>query len=123
MLASKAVLIIEDNVYLAMDLADAVVDLDGRVLGPVSTLDEAFAILDAGKVGAAVLDYELPGVDVAPLARAFVALRVPFVIHTARSIRPEVTLLRPGTPVLMKPIRPCDLVSILAHEVIRAEEV
>ncbi len=120
MFDDKPVLIIEDNIYLAMDLAAAVEQLNGRVVGPAGTIAESLGLLDAEPVAAAVLDYELPCGDVTPLARALVSRKVPFVIHSSAPVAARVTLLRPGVPVLIKPIQPEDLVTILAHELIRA---
>ena len=121
MFEDKPVLIVEDNIYLAMDLASAVEQLNGRVVGPAGTIAESLGLLDAEPVAAAVLDYELPCGDVTPLAKVLVSRKVPFVIHSSAPVAARVTLLRPGVPVLMKPIRPEDLAAILAHELIRAE--
>ena len=123
MLTDKSVLIIEDNAYLAMDLAAAIEEQNGRAVGPVGTLADATAFLDGEAVSGAVLDYELPGGEVTALARALADRRVPFVIHTSIAVGPEVSFLQPDAPVLMKPIQAEDLVAILAHEVIRAESV
>jgi len=92
-LRDKPVLIVEDNVYLALDLSYAV----------------------------AVLAFELPDSSTIPLARALVRKRVPFVIHADTYIPSSLSVLRPGIPVLIKPIDPHDVVSILAHEVAKFE--
>jgi DNA-binding response OmpR family regulator len=120
MFEDRPVLIIEDNVYMAMDLAAAVEQLDGRVVGPAGTVAEGLSLLDSEQVAAAVLDYELPGDNVVPLARALVLRQVPFVIHSSAPVAAEMTLLRPGVPVLLRPIQPQDLLTILAGELIRA---
>ncbi len=41
---------------------------------------------------------------------------VPFVIHGDTYIPSSLSALRPGIPVLIKPIDPHDVVSIQAHE-------
>ena len=122
MLNDQRVLIVEDNVYLAMDIASAVEDLDGRVAGPVATVADALQMIGDVELSGAVLDYELPSGDVLPVARALVARRVPFVIHACTMVAPEMAALRPGAPVLIKPIQPEDLVAILAHEVLRSQD-
>lgn len=121
MLADKPVLVVVDSVYLALDLADAVEQLNGRVVGPVGTVTEALRLLDSEEIAAAILDYELPDSDAALVAKALVDKDVPFVIHTGVPVLPEILVLRPQTPVLMQPVRPEDLATILAHEVIKAE--
>lgn len=45
MLTDKPVLIVQDNIYLALDLAAVVEQLDGRVVGPAATIAEALALL------------------------------------------------------------------------------
>ena len=58
MLNDKAVLIVEDNLYLSIDLSAAVEEMDGRVVGPVCSAAEAHLVLDAENVSAAILDCE-----------------------------------------------------------------
>jgi DNA-binding NtrC family response regulator len=120
-LRDKPVLIVEDNVYLALDLSNAVESLNGLVVGPVGTMEEAFAIVDRQNIAAAVLAFELPDTSTIPLARALIKKRVPFVIHADTYIPSSLTALRPGIPVLIMPIDPNDVVSILAEEVARFE--
>jgi len=120
-LRDKPVLIVEDNVYLALDLSSAVESLNGIVVGPVGTLEEAFATVDRQYIAAAVLAFELPDSSSIPLARVLIRKRVPFVIHADTYIPSALSALRPGIPVLIKPIDPQDVVSILAHEVAKFE--
>ena len=49
MLGDKAVLIVEDNVYMALDLSQAVEELNGRVIGPVGTVAEALALIEESR--------------------------------------------------------------------------
>jgi len=123
MFEAKSVLVIEDNAYLAMDLAAAVERLDGRVVGPAGTVAESLGLLEREEVAAAVLDYQMPDGNVIPLARALVSRKVPFVIHSSTPLGPEMTLLRAGVPVMMKPIQPDDLVAVLGHEVERCRRL
>lgn len=121
MLTGKSVLVVEDSAYLALDLSAAVERLNGRVLGPVGTAIDALSLLHSEQVDAVVLGYELPDSDASLVARALIDKRVPFVIHTGTRVPPEILALRPKTPVLMKPIEPRDVVTLLSHEVIKAE--
>ena len=121
MLCDKQVMIVEDDVRLALDLSNAVESLDGIVVGPVGTMEEAFAIVRSQSIAAAVLGFELPDGGTIPLARALIKKRVPFVIQANTYIPSSLSVLRPGIPVLIKPIDPQDVVSILAFEVARYE--
>jgi hypothetical protein len=120
-LRDKPVLIVIDESHLAMGLSSAVEALNGIVLGPVATMEEAFSVVDRQSVAGAVLAFELDGNATIPLARALIRKRVPFVIHAENYIPSSLSVLRPGIPVLIKPIDPYDVVSILAHEVARFE--
>ena len=77
MLCDKQVMIVEDDVRLALDLSNAVESLDGIVVGPVGTMEEAFAIVRSQSIAAAVLGFELPDGGTIPLARALIKKRVP----------------------------------------------
>ena len=68
MLDQIPVLIVEDEPIVAMDLAFAVSDSGGEVVGPVGSVDEAFRALSHSQVGAAILDFQLRDHDVTPFA-------------------------------------------------------
>ncbi len=55
MFENRPILIVEDECYLALDLANAVEDWNGKVVGPAATVVEALALLAAEKSGAAIL--------------------------------------------------------------------
>jgi ActR/RegA family two-component response regulator len=120
MLEDKPVLIVQDNIYLALDLCSAVEQLQGRVIGPVGSVADAMAILDSEVVAAAVVDCELPDGAVTPLVEALCKMGVPFVVQSA-NVPPEIAMIRPSVPVLVKPIQARDVASILAHEVIKTQ--
>lgn len=120
MLEDKPVLIVQDNIYLALDLCAAVEQLEGRVVGPVGTVADALAVLDSEHIAAAIVDCQLPDGDVKPLAAALCRKGVPFVIQSANGISAEIAMVAPEIPVLIKPIQARDVVSVLAHEVIKA---
>jgi DNA-binding NtrC family response regulator len=119
MLTDMPVLIVQDNIYLALDLAGAVEELDGRVVGPAATAAEALALLEKEQVAAALIDAELADGGVSPIVRALAERRLPFVIQASRKLAPEIMMIAPAVPVLFKPIQPLDVVSILAHELAR----
>jgi ActR/RegA family two-component response regulator len=120
MLADKPVLIVQDNIYLALDLAAAVEQLEGQVVGPATTVTEALGLLDKERIAAAMVDAELEG-GVVPLVRALSERRVPYLIQASGNIASEIMMICPTAPVLIKPIQPLDVASILAHELLRRE--
>jgi len=82
-LAGCRVLVVEDEYYIADDIARALRGLGAEVVGPVADRDEALALLAAGeRVDAAVLDINLQGEMVYPVAEALTGHGVPFVFAT-----------------------------------------
>jgi CheY-like chemotaxis protein len=110
------VLIAEDNLYLALDLSIAVEEMDGRVVGPASTVSEALSLLAAHEVAAAIVDCQLSGRESTPLARQLAERRVPFVIHTATPVPATIEQFHPLVPILMKPLQPRAVLTCLLDE-------
>lgn len=82
-LANRRVLVVEDEYFIADDMAQALVTLGAEVLGPVPTRDEALALLrSAERIDFAVLDINLQGEPVFPVAEALTRLSIPFVFAT-----------------------------------------
>jgi CheY-like chemotaxis protein len=82
-LDGRRILIVEDEVLIAEDLADYFSRLGCEVLGPAGTLADGFSHLGLAEI--AVLDISLGGETVFPLAEALLARGVPFVFFTARA--------------------------------------
>jgi PAS domain S-box-containing protein len=80
-LKGAKVLIVEDAVLLALELETGLSDAGAEVIGPAYELEEAMALLDR-PIDAAVLDANLNGRSVTPVAEALAARRVPFVFAT-----------------------------------------
>jgi len=80
-LRGAKVLIVEDAVLLALELELGLSDAGADVIGPAYELEEALALLDR-PIDAAVLDANLNGRSVQPVAEALYSRRVPFVFAT-----------------------------------------
>lgn len=80
-LKGARVLIVEDAVLLALELETGLSDAGATVVGPAYELEEAIALLDQ-PIDAAVLDANLNGRSVTPVAEALSARQVPFVFAT-----------------------------------------
>ncbi|HEX2136550.1 MAG TPA: response regulator [Microvirga sp.] len=82
-LASHRVLVVEDEYFLADDMAQALKKLGATVVGPVPTRDAALALLSCDEaIDTAVLDINLKGQAVFPVADILIARGVPFVFAT-----------------------------------------
>ena len=80
-LAGRRVLVVEDEFFLADDLSRGLEANGAEVLGPANTLGRADALLDGG-VDLAVLDVNVKGQLVFPLADELRRRAVPFVFTT-----------------------------------------
>jgi PAS domain S-box-containing protein len=80
-LKGARVLIVEDAVLLALELETGLSDAGAEVIGPAYELEEAMALLDR-EIDAAVLDANLNGHSVTPVAEALAARGIPFVFAT-----------------------------------------
>ena len=80
-LKGARVLIVEDAVLLALELETGLAEAGAWIIGPAYELDEAMAMLDQ-RIDAAVLDANLNGHSVIPVAEALAARQVPFVFAT-----------------------------------------
>jgi CheY-like chemotaxis protein len=116
MFSEAPVLIAEDNLYIALDLSNAIEDMDGKVVGPASTVAEALQLLEQHHVAAAILDCQLGEHDTASLARVLAQRGVPFVIHTATPVSATLATLHPDVPVLLKPLQPRAVLTCLLDE-------
>jgi PAS domain S-box-containing protein len=80
-LKGSRVLIVEDAVLLALELEIGLSEAGAEVIGPAYELEEAMALLDQ-PIDAAVLDANLNGRSVMPVAEALSRRKIPFVFAT-----------------------------------------
>jgi CheY-like chemotaxis protein len=102
------VLVVEDEMVVAMLLEDMLTDLGCLIVGPASRVDEALQLAEREDVDAAILDVNVAGAEVYPVAAALAAKRIPFVFATGYGtggLRDEYR----GTPTVQKPFRQDDL--------------
>ena len=78
-----AVLVVEDEFLIAMDLERLLERNGWRVLGPAATVQEALRLLDGEAPDVALLDVNLRGELVTPVAERLRARGVPFVVASA----------------------------------------
>ena len=121
-LAGRRVLVVEDEYLLASDLADALEDEAAEVIGPAPSVSRAMALIDGrSEIHLCLLDINLGGELVYPVADALVERGVPFLFVTgydARAIPPRFE----GVRRLEKPVRVAEVLraaagAINAHRV------
>lgn len=108
-----AVLIVEDEFYLADDLAVALSEAGARVLGPFGRLEDARRQIEGvDVVDLAVLDVDLVGERVFPLAELLREKRTPFLFATGY----DADVIPDGfaeAPCLEKPVVAANVVALL----------
>jgi DNA-binding response OmpR family regulator len=112
-LAGRAILIVEDEYFVMKRLTRALEDAGATVVGPVASVSAALALtLDGTPLDAAVLDVNLLGEMVFPVADALAARGVPYAFATGYD--PDVIPARhAGIPLLRKPVDPAAIVAAL----------
>jgi len=105
------VLIVEDEIIVAMFLEDLLGDFGYEVAGVVSFLDEAMA--HPANYDLAVLDVHVNGRPIFDFADRLAARGTPFVFATGYGPR-GIPDRHAGRPVLQKPFQPDELKATLA---------
>ncbi len=97
----RCVLIVEDEMYLAMLLQDLLEDAGYRVL-KAARLPAAVALAESGEIDAAMLDINLGGTEVFPAAHVLRQRGIPFLFtsgYGSNGLPPEYR----HSPMLQKP--------------------
>lgn len=113
-LAGLRVMVVEDELAIAMMLEMALDERRCVVIGPYGSLDEALSAARTESVDVALLDINLAGEMVFPAAEALAARDVPFLLLSGYGD----TKLPPDKrdwPVCAKPFNLDDLISRLAR--------
>ena len=108
------VLVVEDEMMVSMLIEDMLTDLGCTVVGPASRLDEAIELVGRTELDCAVLDVNLGGQPIFPLADILRAKGAPFAFATGygdAGLRAE----DKGSPLLQKPFREADLARVLGE--------
>jgi CheY-like chemotaxis protein len=109
------VLVVEDELLVAMLVEEQLAEEGCTVIGPAANTTEALALIKDARLDAAVLDLNLNGERPTNVAEALTARQVPFVIVTGYSDRQLEEPVLQRAPRLGKPFRAEELVRILAR--------
>ena len=113
-LAGLRVLVVEDEMMVSMLIEDMLGDLGCTVIGPASRLEEAIALANSAELDCAVLDVNLGGQPIFPLADILREKGAPFAFATGYGDAGLREVDR-GSPVLQKPFREGDLAKVLGE--------
>ena len=118
-LAGKGVLIVEDEMLPALDMEMAIEDEGGLPLGPIQTVEDGLDfVADADRLASidvAILDVNLHGTEVFPLAAVLRERGVPFLFHTGHASKAELQQRFPGAPVCPKPMMMNQLLDMIGR--------
>ena len=114
-LAGQRILIVEDEIMIALDISDIVRDAGADVIGPALTTVQAVHFIDSHSLSSAILDVSLGDGDSLPVALRLIEVGVPFIVHTGDPSYLQSQKNWPIVPVLTKPVSPVDLVSALVR--------
>ncbi len=102
MTAVQRVLVVEDEMMVAMLVEDMLVDMGFDVVGPASRLSDGLHLAEHETLDLAVLDVNLNGVRSFPIAAVLAGRGIPFVFATGYgTVGVEADF--PGVPVVSKP--------------------
>jgi DNA-binding response OmpR family regulator len=113
-LRGRPILVLEDDVFQAFELTEALSEAGARVIGPFEREDAALDAIANEPLAAAILDINIDGRPAFEAAGLLKLLGVPFVFLTGydRGILPPEFA---SIDCAEKPIAPCKLVDILAR--------
>ena len=114
MLTGTLVLVAEDQVFIALDLALAVEDAGGEVAGPAASIKHALELIKTRPISAAILDSNLTDGDITPVATLLIEAGIPIIIQSGVGLTPELAARYPHLVVRIKPYIAADLVAELA---------
>ncbi len=102
------VLIVEDEMLVAMNIEDMLLDLGHEVAGLASRLEPALSLAREGQFDLAMLDVNLAGETSFPVAAILAGRGIPFLFATGYGVKGIAEDYR-AYPVLQKPFRARDL--------------
>lgn len=114
-LKDRRILVIEDEYFIAMDLTIALQSAQATVLGPVGRIEVGLDLVACeSEISAAILDVNIGGETVYPVADALLERSVPFLFATAE--RPDTIPRRfAGVTVCRKPANPMEVIQRVAE--------
>ncbi len=112
---SRLAMVVEDVFLIAMDLGWLLAGNGWRVLGPAATVTEALGLLESETPDVALLDVNLRGELVTPVAEVLRSRGVPFVVISAYDDVQLAGRGLVGMPQLQKPISEHRLFAALAE--------
>ena len=107
------ILVVEDEMLVAMNIEDMLLELGHEVAGLANRLGPALALATEGRFDAAMLDVNLAGEPSFPVADLLAERGIPFLFATGYG-RAGIEERFRDRPILQKPFRASELAAALA---------
>lgn len=108
------IMVVEDEVLIAMEIQATLEDGGAEVLGPFHSLASALDCADNGHFSAAVLDMRIGRDSITPVARRLVARGIPFLFYSGQPLSDPVRAEWPNSLTISKPASANTLVQAVA---------
>jgi DNA-binding response OmpR family regulator len=107
------VLVVEDEVIVALDLSETVRDMGFRVEGPYANNSHAFIAIDQEMPDFAILDVMAADGEVFALADVLTRAGVPIIFHSGHATAHEIAARYPDAQAAAKPCPPSKLMAMI----------
>ncbi len=111
-IAGLRVLVVEDEMLVAMLIEEALIDLGCEIVGPFGTVGDALCAAKGERISLAVLDVNLRGERVYPVAEVLATRGIPFVLLSGYG-QDAIPAGRPNWRAFPKPFHTHDLTRML----------
>lgn len=112
--ANLSILLLEDDLLLAMDMEEFLAGQGYEVVGPFGRVEDALEALDTIEIDGAVLDLNLHGKLSFPVIDRLRCRNVPVIVCSGYAELPEVKQKLAGLPLMPKPWNPKRLGRLLS---------
>jgi CheY-like chemotaxis protein len=117
-LAGLRVLVVEDEMLVSLLIEGMLADNACAIVGPFATLPEAMDAAMTEAIDVGLLDVNIAGRKVYPVADALTARRIPFLFLSGYG-QSAIPHDRPDWRVCSKPFREIDLIGMLSEQLVR----
>ncbi len=113
--ASPSILLLEDDLLLAMDMEEFLSGRGYDIIGPFGRVEDALEALETAELDGAVVDLNLHGKLSFPVIERLRCRDVPVIVCSGYAELPELKQKLAGLPLLPKPWSPRRLERLLAE--------
>jgi DNA-binding response OmpR family regulator len=110
-----SILLLEDDLLLAMDMEDHLIESGYRIIGPFGRIVDALDAIPRNKLTGAIVDLNLHGELSFPVIEALQARSIPVIVCSGYAELPELKSRLAGLPLLPKPWSPQKLSRAMAE--------